>query len=62
MLKAFPERTVAHLNIADAYLGLGQQEKVSEYFKKYSELMKRDGREKRIPQRVFDFIEVTSKN
>jgi len=54
IIKTFPERTVAYINLADAYNGLENTEKAKENYKKYVELMKTDNKKDKIPQRVWD--------
>lgn len=54
--KNFPSRTVAYLNLGDAYDGLGNIIEAKEAYKKYVELMKIDSKEDKIPQRVWDSI------
>jgi hypothetical protein len=56
VVKLFPERTVAYLNLADAYAGLQQTDKAKECYLEYIELMKYNGQEKKIPQRVFEKV------
>jgi hypothetical protein len=47
-----PERTVAYLNIADAYWSKGDKQKASANYKKYADLMVSSGKQKKIPERV----------
>jgi tetratricopeptide (TPR) repeat protein len=54
IVRLCPDRTVAYLNLADAYTGLQQNDKAKEYYLKYIELMKYNGKQKKIPQRVID--------
>jgi tetratricopeptide (TPR) repeat protein len=56
VVELFPERTVAHLNIADAYKGLNQIDSAIAHYSKYSDLMKKDGKESKIPKRVLGFL------
>ena len=55
ILEKFPNRTVAYLNLAYAYNGVGSKEKAKINFEKYISLMKQDGKESKIPQRVLEF-------
>ncbi|UZE11871.1 tetratricopeptide repeat protein [Pseudomonas sp. B21-053] len=47
-----PERTVAYLNLADAYWGRNEKRIASGHYKKYSELMVLSGKQRKIPERV----------
>lgn len=47
-----PDRTVAYLNLADAYWGIGLKELSIENYKKYSLLMQQSGKLEKIPKRV----------
>ncbi|QKF67307.1 hypothetical protein AVENP_1762 [Arcobacter venerupis] len=55
ILEKFPNRTVAYLNLADAYDGLGNKEKAKENYEKYMNLMKQDNKEAKIPKRVLEY-------
>lgn len=55
IIEKYPNRTVAYLNLADAYLGINDKEKAKENYKKYIELMKQDNKEEKIPKRVLEF-------
>jgi len=52
ILKEYPNRTVAHYNLADAYWALGDKKKAVASYKTYIEQMKAKGKEKRIPKVV----------
>ncbi|OCL85301.1 hypothetical protein AAX26_02051 [Aliarcobacter thereius] len=67
-----PNRIVAYLNLADAYLQNSKEykedinyitaveyykEKAKENYEKYVKLMKQDNKDKRIPKRVLEFLE-----
>jgi tetratricopeptide (TPR) repeat protein len=52
VVRADPQRTVAHLNLADTYWGLGDTEQARQYYLRYRELMVADGKATRIPPRV----------
>jgi phenolic acid decarboxylase len=54
VIKAFPERTVAYLNLGDAYFKFEKLAKARAAYAQYIERMKRQGKEKKIPQRVLD--------
>ena len=55
IIEKFPNRTVAYLNLADSYAGKGESEKAKQNYEKYISLMKQDGKESKIPQRVLEF-------
>jgi len=54
ILKKYPNRTVAHYNIADAYWALGEKKKAIEFYKTYIKQMKEKGKSKRIPKVVWN--------
>lgn len=57
IIKKFPTRTVAYLNLADSYYILGNGLKAKENYKKYVKLMKDQKRNlKKIPKYVFERI------
>lgn len=56
IIEKFPNRTVAYINLADAYLGINDIEKAKVNYKKYIELMKQDNKEEKIPKRVLEFL------
>ncbi len=56
VIAAFPDRAVAHLNLADAYAGLGDAGKAKAAYKRYVELMERSGKGK-IPERVRKLVQ-----
>ena len=56
ILKDYPNRTVAHYNLADAYWALGEKKKAISSYTTYIEQMKEKGKEKRIPQVVRDRV------
>jgi len=45
-------RVVAHYNLADVYWALGEKEEALEEYKLYVEQMRKEGKEKRIPNKV----------
>jgi tetratricopeptide (TPR) repeat protein len=55
IIEKFPNRTVAYLNLADAYDGINDKEKAKENYEKYINLMKQDKKENKIPQRVLEY-------
>lgn len=55
IIEKFPNRTVAYLNLADAYDGINDKEKAKVNYEKYIELMKKSGKEAKIPKRVLEF-------
>jgi tetratricopeptide (TPR) repeat protein len=55
IIEKFPNRTVAYLNLADAYNGINENEKAKENYEKYINLMKQDNRESKIPKRVLEY-------
>lgn len=56
LIKIAPSRTVAYINLGDAYWGLKESDKAKTAYQKYIELMKASGKESKIPQRVFDRV------
>ena len=57
ILKRFPNRVVAYLNLADSYWAIGNQKLAKENYKKYVELMKSQNKDlKKIPKRVWERI------
>jgi tetratricopeptide (TPR) repeat protein len=56
VVKAFPDRTVAYLNLADAYAGLGDSVKAKANYSKYADMMKTAGKQSKIPKRVLQYI------
>ncbi len=56
LLSYFPNRTVAYINLGDAYWGLEEKDNARQAYQKYIELMKANGKESKIPQRIFDRI------
>jgi tetratricopeptide (TPR) repeat protein len=58
IIKQFPNRVVAYLNLADAYWGLGNIEEAKKYYEKYISLMKSQGKDlTKIPLRVYERID-----
>lgn len=56
ILVKFPNRTVAHYNLADAYWALGEKKKAVASYKIYIQQMKAKGKHKRIPKVVRDRV------
>lgn len=54
IIEKFPDRTVAYINLGDAYWGLKKHAEAQEAYRNYVRLMRETGREQRIPQRVFE--------
>ncbi|MGV6832635.1 MAG: tetratricopeptide repeat protein [bacterium] len=54
ILEKYPNRTVAHYNLADAYWELGEKKRAVKSYNTYIEQMCNAGKEKRIPQVVID--------
>ncbi len=56
IINQFPNRTVAYINLGDAYWGVGEEQKAKETYNKYIVLMKSSGKEQKIPKLVWDRI------
>jgi hypothetical protein len=56
LINKFPERIVAYLNIADVYFDLKTMPTANKYYLQYVNLMKKDGKEGKIPKRVSEFL------
>ncbi len=56
IIALFPNRTVAYINLGDAYWGLKQMSKAKKAYQKYISLMKASGKEAKIPKRVWERI------
>jgi hypothetical protein len=56
ILEKFPNRTVAHLNLADVFWDKYDKEPAKKYYRSYIELMKKDGKEAKIPARAYERI------
>lgn len=54
VLNQFPKRTVAYINLGDSYWGLKKTQKAHKAYNKYIELMRKSGKESRIPKRVYE--------
>lgn len=55
ILEKYPNRTVAYLNLADAYLERKEPEKAKINYSHYIQLMREDNKENKIPKRVLEF-------
>ena len=56
ILEKFPNRTVAYLNLGDAYWGLDDKTKAKEAYQTYIKQMKENGKEKKIPKVVLERV------
>jgi len=56
VVSAFPNRTVAYINLGDAYWGLEKYSEARQAYQTYIRLMRESNREQRIPQRVLDRV------
>ena len=56
IIKEFPNRTVAYINLGDAYWGLGKKEEAKQAYKVYVERMKAKNKEHKIPSQVLERI------
>ncbi len=54
IVERYPSRTVAYLNLADAYWGIDDKASAKESYQTYANLMKKEGKEKKIPSRVYE--------
>ncbi len=54
VLYKYPNRIVAYINLGDAYWGLDNKSDAKEAYKKYIELMKANGKQSKIPQRIYN--------
>ncbi len=54
ILYRYPKRTVAYINLGDAYWGLEEKDNARQAYQKYIELMKANGKESKIQKRIFD--------
>jgi uncharacterized protein (TIGR02145 family) len=60
VLEKYPQRVVAHLNIADAYWGNGERVKARKHYEEYVRLMKDQKKDiSNIPQTVYDRLKPT---
>lgn len=56
VISVVPSRTVAYLNLADAYWEINEKALAKEAYKTYVNLMIKDGKEKKIPAQVYERI------
>jgi len=56
ILTNFPERTVAHLNMADVLWNNYDKQPAIKYYNSYISLMKKENKQSKIPQRVYERI------
>ncbi|PKQ61187.1 hypothetical protein BZG01_19760 [Labilibaculum manganireducens] len=56
IIAKFPNRTVAYINLGDAYWGLKEKDNAKQAYQKYIELMKASSKESKIPERVFERV------
>ncbi len=56
IIEEFPNRTVAYINLGDAYWGLDNKDKAKEAYEKYILLMKSNGKQSKIPQQIYDRV------
>lgn len=57
ILEKFPNRTVAYLNLGDAYWGLEDKVKAQKAYQTYIKQMKENGKEKKIPKVVLERVQ-----
>lgn len=57
IVRSFKDRTVAYINLGDAYWALDQKTSAQTAYAEYIRLMRHHGREARIPERIFTRIE-----
>ncbi len=57
VLSLDPNRTVAHLNLADSYWNLSNTAKAKELYGKYVALMRMGGKQKKIPRYVYSRLD-----
>ncbi|WP_324172518.1 tetratricopeptide repeat protein [Sulfurimonas sp.] len=56
ILEKYPNRTVAYINLGDAYWGLANKEKAKQAYSTYIKQMKEKGKERKIPKVVLERI------
>ena len=57
IVEQFPDRTVAYLNLGDAYLGSGEEIKAKEAYNKYAHQMRMQNKSNKIPLRLSNMLE-----
>ena len=61
ILSKYPNRTVAHYNIADAYWDIDDKENAIKYYKIYVKQMKQKGKQNKIPNKIIIKLEQETK-
>jgi len=56
VIEVDPERTVAYINMGDAYLGLNEKQTANTAYQKYVKLMQGENKEGIIPPRIVEFL------
>ncbi|WP_406799234.1 tetratricopeptide repeat protein [Tenacibaculum maritimum] len=56
IIKQYPNRTVAYINLGDSYWGVGSFEKAKKTYQTYVKQMQKKGKEVIIPKRVLERI------
>ncbi|SIO95010.1 tetratricopeptide repeat protein [Vibrio spartinae] len=54
IIDVYPSRTVAYINVGDAYWALEETNKAKNAYRTYIELMKKNGKESKIPKQVLE--------
>lgn len=62
IITKFPERDVAYLNLADAYQSINSSSSALYNYRKYVTLMKEANKQDKIPDRVWKYLNISSKN
>ena len=60
IIRNFPQHTVAYINLGDAYWGLKDTPKAKTAYQKYIDLMKKSGKEAKIPKRILERVKYTN--
>ncbi|HEX8575911.1 MAG TPA: hypothetical protein VF677_06415 [Flavobacterium sp.] len=56
VVKKFPDRTVAYINLADSYWDVKSYDEAKTSYNKYIDLMKKSGKEAKIPKKVLERV------
>jgi tetratricopeptide (TPR) repeat protein len=56
IIEKFPHRTVAYINLGDAYWGDSNKEKAKKAYQTYIQQMKEQGKESRIPKKILERV------
>jgi tetratricopeptide (TPR) repeat protein len=56
IIEKFPHRTVAYINLGDAYWGDNNKEKAKKAYQTYIQQMKEQGKERRIPKKILERV------